>query len=177
MSDTNKDGSPNPNTQQSNKIVIRRPRLTLLLGGVALLLLFYIGTQVMGVLYGIVFPVQPPLPSNVHEISHENDDYGFDSWLYGTDIEACEVVAFFESENGSCIRAPGRCNASTIIDIDTPGQHVARCSGEQEFSIFAMRWNAIIATGDEVSGKTQFRLEREIFWSGSIPKLTPTPGS
>jgi hypothetical protein len=177
LSDTNKSGSPKPNAEQSDKIVIRRPRLVLLLGGVVLLLLFYIGTQVFGVLYGIVFPAQPPLPPDVHEITHENADYGFDTWLYGTDQDACEVVAFYATEGGRCLLSPGYCNTGTVIEVDTPGQHVARCSGEQEFSIFAMRWNAIIATGDEFAGKTQFRLEREVFWSGSIPKPTPTPSS
>lgn len=167
-----------PDKPQSSDIVIHRPRLLLVIGGAALLLLLYLSTQVIGVLYAIVFPPLPPVPAEVRELRHENEDYGVDQWLYASDLEACEVVRFYQRLTDSCVIAPGRCGAGSEIDIQTPGQHIARCYGDQYFSIFAMRWRVNIATGNpnsEASGSTEFSLEREVYWTGSIPQPTPTP--
>lgn len=170
--------SGTPENPQSNDIVIRRPRLLLIIGGVALILLFYLSTQVIGVLYAMVFPPQPPIPNNVREISHENQDYGVDKWLYASDEAACDVLKFYQNLTDSCVIAPGRCGADSEIDIHTPGQHIARCTGNQTFSIFAMRWWVNIATGSlstATTDSTEFSVEREVYWTGTLPQLTPTP--
>jgi hypothetical protein len=146
----------------------------LLLSALGLILAIYIATQVLGVLYGIVFPPSAPLPAKAHEISHKNLAHGVDEWVYGTDQSGCEVLAYYQEHGGTCRVAPMNCGADIVADVNTPGQHVAICSGESQFSIFALRWEVNIATGYRANGLTQFNLMREIFWTGEVPRPTPT---
>jgi hypothetical protein len=80
-------------------------------------------------------------------------------------------------KDGECRIAPLQCDADAPTDDTTfssagePNQHIARCVGETKASIFAMRWQAIIATGPSSDVPTQFRLTREVYWIGQIPPL------
>ncbi len=156
---------------QSNQ---RRPWLTIVVGVVAILFAIYIGTNVIGVLYSILFPASAPLPANVTEVEHENLAYGVDEWVYATHTEACDVVQFYIDQGGQCRIPPGTCSEQRITF--TPGQNVGQCTGEVYFSIFAMRWDVTIAGGyrDDI-GQTRFRLSREIFWGGGIPEPMELP--
>jgi hypothetical protein len=146
----------------------------LLVGIFALALAVFIATQVIGVLYAIVFPPAPPLPDKTTVISHKNIAYGVDDWEYGTDQDACRVVQFYAEKGGACRAAPFQCAPNPSPDDLTPGQntegqHVARCVGQTQFSVFAMRWEAIIAANYQAQGKTHFRLTREVYWTGAVP--------
>jgi len=140
----------------------------LLISVVAVIFALFIGTQVIGVLYAIVYPAQPPLFSDSRELRHTSDSYGVDEWLYATDEDACEVLSFYQAEAETCRVSPNDCSSGL------PNQNVARCTGEKSFSIFAMKWEVNISTGDRTSEKTIFSLSREIFWTGSIPQSVPT---
>jgi hypothetical protein len=50
---------------------------------------------------------------------------------------------------------------------------VASCSADTKFSIFAMRWQAIITAGYSADGQTRLEISREISWSGSLPPENP----
>jgi hypothetical protein len=169
----NKPGLPDTDTDPSPPVKIRRPRLVLLLGVVALILAVFIGSQVLGVLFGIVFPEKPPLPPNVREISHESTSYGVDSWFYGSDEDACAVLVYYQGQATKCTVAPFGCGSDMVLQTTRSGQHVALCSGEKDFSIFMMTWDVNIATGDELTGQTQFRLDRKVYWAGNKPRPTP----
>jgi hypothetical protein len=149
----------------------------LIIGAVAVILAIVIGTQVIGVLYSILFPPGPPLPQDMKLISHQNIDYGVDEWIYGTDEDACKIVAFYQNAGGQCRVSPVSCGPASSSDggdggIPTIGENVGRCVGQSQFSIFALKWEAIIGTGYTSDGRTQFRLRREVYWTGSVPKDT-----
>lgn len=130
----------------------RLPWTLLLFAGVGVLLALVIGTQVIGVLYALAAPPVPPLPAGLVEITHTNVGHGHDTWLYQTQQPQCDVAAFFVEQGGYC----PPCTASTSLT----------CTGEREFSIFAMRWQADI---DQAGITTQIQLERRVSWSGSFP--------
>jgi hypothetical protein len=149
---------------------IRIPLKVLILGFVAVALALIIGSQVIGVLYGILFPPSPPLPGNVAEILHDNPSYGVDDWLYNAADKPCDVVSFYQSQGGNCRVAPFWCGDDREADPTQPGfetrhQNVARCTGNVPFSIFTMHWQVTIATGDSQQFPTLFRLSREVYWS------------
>jgi hypothetical protein len=152
------------------------PWRIIVLGVVALVLAVIIGTQVLGVLYVIVFPPGPPLPGDVTLVSHVNTDYGVDEWLYDSRQSTCEVLTYYTNSGGKCRITPLQCGDQTDAADSTgwtaPGQHIARCVGESKVSIFAMRWQAIVATGPSRDMPTEFRIVREIFWTGQIPPMT-----
>lgn len=142
-----------------------------MLGVAGLLLAFYIGSQVLGVLVGILFPPTPPLLSNLTLVSHQNDGHGVDAWVYDVAQSPCEVVIFYQSSGGTCEVAPDYCQQSNNIPS------VVICSGEVTFSIFAMRWDAVIDPG-ATSDQTRLRLSREVFWTGAVPpREFPLPES
>lgn len=158
------------------EIVIRRPRLTLLLIAVVIMLAFLIGTQIIGVLYGIVFPPKPPLPPFAREVRHTAGEYGVDEWVYWSSDNACQTLQFYRRYAETCTVAPMNCDASGMVLGETPrSQHVGRCTGTITFSIFAMRWSANIATGDTNANETLFSLSRDISWTGVLPPPLPTP--
>lgn len=128
-----------------------------------------IGTQVVSVLFGIVMPPLPPVPSRAVEMSHETTDYGVDSWEYRTSSEACWVVLFYETLGGTCIAAQGQCGREGTNQVEPPA--VAQCAGNSTFSIFHMRWSAsIYQNGNE---GTHIDLHREVYWIGTGPTTTP----
>lgn len=152
------------------------PWKIIVLGIIALVLAVVIATQVLGVLYVIIFPPAPPLPGDLTLVSHTNVDYGVDEWLYMSRQNSCDVLMFYIANGGECRIAPLQCSETLTTDPGMTGsgrggQHVARCIGETTASIFAMRWQAIIATGPNAENATTFRLIREVFWSGQIPPL------
>jgi hypothetical protein len=178
LSNTHSAGSPNPpntaqtpdHTPQSSP---RAPRglLPLLIALLAVGLAIYIGTQVVGVLYSMVAPPLPPKPDSLTELSHTNDAYGVDTWQYATDQDACSLARYYESSGATCIYAPDRCEGG-FVDLNNvqQGDNVAQCYGSTRFSIFAMTWEAIIATGYSAEqGVTQFLLSREVYWTGEVP--------
>ncbi len=182
MSHTNRSGDPEPSPLDNLDAVVAAPEnrtvpwKIIILGVIALVLAFVIATQVLGVLYVIIFPPAPPLPGDVTLVSHTNVDYGVDEWLYLSRQNSCDVLVFYTANGGVCRIAPLQCveaptDDPAIISGNGAGEHISRCIGETTASIFAMRWQVIIATGPNAETPTEFRLIREVFWSGQIPPL------
>jgi hypothetical protein len=157
-------GSPNP-VETS-----RRGLLPLLLAVGAVALALFVGTQVIGVLYTIIFPPPPPRPEGVIELDHVNEAHGVDVWQYASSEDACSIIRFYEREGGTCNYAPDRCEEG-FVDLSSvvPGENAGQCTGTLDFSIFALRWEAVIATGYRDENPTRFRLSREVFWTGDVP--------
>lgn len=172
------DVNAQPVETPESEAVDRRGRggwLPIVLAVLAVALAVFIGSQVIGVLFAIVFPADAPLPENVVELEHESASYGVDEWYYSTATDACAIVRFYEANGGECRVAPGLCNSGFVEGgFLTEGQNVAQCEGQVEFSLFAMEWYANIATGYGEDQPTRFRLEREVFWGGQVPPAFPT---
>lgn len=150
------------------------PWRVILFGSAALALALFIGTQVIGVLYSIIAPPPPPLPQGTVLLEHSSSDYGVDEWLYSINQDACAIIHFYQIHDTDCLPAAGNCegDTSTPGDLRDPNQE-AECVGERQFSIFAMQWKVMIVSGDQTASTTQFRLSREIFWTGSVPPEAP----
>lgn len=149
------------------------PLKVILILALALLLALVVGLQVIGVLYAILFPPSPPVPAAAQLQEHINSAYGTDEWLYTIDQPACEVTLYFETQApGSCQVSLGACESgATAPDTMAVGvpQNIARCASESRFSLFALRWEAIIATDPDNTAATLFRVQREVFWTGAVP--------
>ncbi len=155
----------------------RIPTKVIVMGLIAIVFAIVIGSQVIGVLYAIFFPPAAPIPEQVTLVSHTGGDYGVDDWLFSSNQTPCEVLRFYQTKAAECRVAPVWCDTSTSATppegSKTSSQNVARCIGTQIFSIFALRWETVIATGSTPDQITQFRLNREIFWTGAVPPYNP----
>jgi len=171
--------APNEHEEAPAPVKARRSLspLMLVLLVFILLLSVYIGIQLFGVLFGMIFPPDAPVPSDVVELSHDNLAYGVDDWLYGTTQNGCEVVQFYIEQDGVCDVPPGVCGTGAFFSPNGASQNLGSCYADVEFSIFTMRWNVEIATGYGGDSLTKFRLKREIFWIGTPPSesAVPTP--
>ncbi len=155
----------------------RVPTRIIVLGLIAVVFAVVIGTQVIGVLYAIFFPPAVPLPDQVDLVSHTSSDYGTDDWLYSSSkVSACDIAQYYAAKSVQCRIAPFSCidgSSTTAAGANARNQNVARCTGTQTFSIFALRWQVNIATGSSDEQKAVFRLDREIFWTGAVPPSNP----
>jgi len=169
----NNNGSPDPGgilvatsgTTEGGTPRTRRSTVLLIVLALAVLLALYIGSNVLGVLYGMVAPPLPPALSDLTQISYENAAYGVDSWLYSTPRAACDVAADY-ARLGVCQLAPLQCgDLREVPNPDITRQVAALCSGEQAFSIFTMQWSARIFS--KLDETTEIEMAREVFWIGT----------
>jgi hypothetical protein len=178
MNNTGSDSPVESNESAPPPTTRRVPAKIIVLGLIAIVFAVVIGSQVIGVLYAIFFPPATPVPDQVTLVSHSSKDYGTDDWLYTSNkLSACDVVHFYESKDSQCRIAPTWCTDENSIQTpagsSSVGQNVARCVATQNFSIFALRWEVVIATGTTSNETSQFRLNREIFWTGAVPPSNP----
>ncbi len=178
MNNTGSDSPVEANAPESVPTSRHVPARIIILGMVAVVFAVVVGSQVIGVLYAIFFPPAAPIPDQVTLVSHASKDYGTDDWLYSSDkLSACDVVRYYEAKDGQCRVAPLACaedgSTHTSSGSNAKGQNVARCTANQNFSIFALRWEVVIATGSTAEETSQFRLNREIFWTGAVPPSNP----
>jgi hypothetical protein len=144
------DSAHNQNTLRERPL----PWPLLVVVGLGLLLALYTATQVIGVLYGLAAPPEPPLPSRARENSHISEAHGQDKWVYYTEQPMNEVINFFVEQGGQCDAA-----VNPVL-----------CVGRQDFSIFMMRWEAAVA---EEGSQTRIDISRQISWTGYFPTETP----
>lgn len=165
-------GSAEPRRDDAVRVPVR----LVVIGIITLILALVIGTQVIGVLYAILFPPQPPLPSAAQLISHTHIDYGVDEWLYTVNDAPCDVLRFYWDQADDCRVVPLICDPAQpgSETVTAANQHIARCEAEVQFSIFALRWEVVIGTGAGAEDGVQIKLNREVFWTGAVPPQ-PTP--
>jgi hypothetical protein len=147
----------------------RIPFLALVLMFAVVMLAFYIGTNILTVLFAVVSPPNPPLPDNLTLTSHDSPAYGVDTWKYSTPDDACDLVKYFQENGGVCVYAPNQCGQFRESDPNFANGSilVGRCSGEIPFSIFNEQWWSLIT-----KSRTEAYLEtnREVFWIGTGPQ-------
>jgi hypothetical protein len=181
----NNTGSPSNNADMSEKPKPERSRFWslflpvagLLVIGAAILML-----QLFPILYAILLPPLPPLPSDTVELNHRSISYGVDEWTYESSRSACEVIQYYQEKDGVC---PQVVQCSGDESSAFSGRNVAQCEGIFDFSIFTMRWISTISSDGSGGKGSVFQVSREIFWGGEIPpsmedlieQIEQTPGA
>jgi hypothetical protein len=131
--------------------------LALVVMGVSLLCAVLILARVAGPLYGLLFPLDPPVPDGVEEVEHVKPDTGAEYWIYRTTLTGRQVAEFYEQEGGQCrYSLQGQSEDERVED---QSYSVARCLGEKESAGLKTSWEVLIAEGysDDI-GPTIFRL-------------------
>jgi len=115
--------------------------------------------RVAGPLYGLLFPLEAPVPPGASEERHEKPERGAESWLYRTAQTGNEIAAFYERQGGSCWYAPV---PGYVADRSLPwgGSYaVATCTGVKKAAGLGVSWEVHIHTGyQDQAGETMFRL-------------------
>jgi len=120
----------------------------------ALVFAVLILARVAGPLYGLIFPVDPPVPDNAEETEHVKPDKGAEYWIYRTEMPGEDVAAFYEDEGGQCWYT----DYGSSRPEGTP-YSVARCSGQHEAGGLEVSWEVYIFSGySKQEGPTVFRV-------------------
>jgi len=157
-------------TPQETEKPGRPPLLAVILLIAVLLLAFYIGTNVLSVLFAVVSPPLPPIPPNLTQTSHTSVAYGVDQWKYVTTGDACTLVKYVQDNGGDCHIVPLGCGENRAVDpnLTTEGSIVARCEGKMNFSIFNEQWWSLVTYTKD--GTPQIEINREVYWLGTGPQ-------
>jgi len=168
--ETTPDSSPEAAPQPG-----RPPLLAILLLIAVVVLAFYVGTNVLSVLFAVVAPPAPPVPPNMTQTSHTSEAYGVDQWKYVSTGDACELVKYVQDNGGNCRLVPLACGEHRAVDpnLAVENSMVARCDGQMAFSIFNEQWWDLITYTTE--GKPQIEINREVYWIGTGPEATAVP--
>jgi hypothetical protein len=144
----------------------RPPLWSILVALVVLIGAVILGVRVAAVLFGLVFPPDPPRPPDRVELSHTSPEYGVNDWRYETPATPCEVIAFYEDAGSTCVQMGDFCADGRYTPPTFAVETLAECTGVEPFSIFALRWTATIDPryGGDVT--TTFRLFSEVLWGG-----------
>ncbi len=140
----------------------------LLLGGVALLLFAaVVVARIAGPLAGMIAPPNPPVPEGAEKEISRHKEAGIDEWVYATEMNACDVLAFYEDRGGSCIIDESACISGETQSSTPDGGPLpmGRCSGAENFSIFSYRWEVYVHYAYP-DGLTRFVLARDVNWLG-----------
>ena len=148
----------------------RLPLLAILLMIAAVVLAFYVGTNVLSVLFAVIAPPSPPLPPNLTQTTHTSEAYGVDNWKYVSTGDACTLVKYVQDNGGTCHIVPLGCGEHRAVDPNLAVQNsiVARCDGKMDFSIFNEQWWELITYTTD--GKPQIEVNREVYWLGTGPQ-------
>ncbi len=162
--------TPEGTPQESSAASRRPPLLALILLLAVVAVAVYIGTNVLTVLFAVIAPPAPPMPSNMVEATHVSDGYGVDRWTYTSTGDACQLVQYILDNGGVCHVAPMQCGEYRELheDFTIVDSVVARCDGQIPFSIFNQQWWAIVTR--QPPDKIQLEVNREIFWIGTGPQ-------
>ena len=167
-------GNPNdPEPEEQGPI----PWVALALALVALVVVAVFGPRLIGILFAVMAPPEPPVPGGVRLLAYNRQVYGVDRWTYDIDQDVCQLVTFYQDQGGQCPVMPPRCltEGQDASSLQQSNDYVAVCSGETKFSIFAMRWRFTVPVKSIGSSRVQFDLNRGVSWTGDLPPVTETP--
>jgi hypothetical protein len=112
--------------------------------------------RVAGPLYGLLFPIDLPVPSGAQAIEHVKPKKGPEYWIYHTSMSGLEVAAFYEKEGGSCRYTPVPPGG---VESTLGPRSVALCTGKKSHAGLGVAWEVYIGEGySEAEGPTVFRL-------------------
>ena len=167
-------GSPKDNDPEEQGGI---PWVALGLALAALVVVVLVGPRVIGVLFAVMSPPEPPVPGGVRLLAYTRQVYGVDTWTYDIEQDVCQLVTFYQDQGGQCPVMPPRClpDGQSAGSLQHSNDYVAVCSGDMKFSIFAMRWRFTVPVKSIGSPRVQFDLDRGISWTGDLPPTTETP--
>jgi hypothetical protein len=112
--------------------------------------------RVAGPLYGLLFPIELPVPNGAQQIEHVKPDKGPEYWIYQTSMTGREVAAFYEKEGGTCRYTPEPPGGAASV---VGPRSVALCTGQKEHAGLGIAWEVYIGEGySGAEGPTVFRL-------------------
>jgi hypothetical protein len=130
-----------------------------------------VGSQVVPLLSGLIFPPEPPLPTRntnaIREIRpRESAGPGHDDWLYGTEMRPCDVQTYYENKLGSCqVDMENFCHIDPnwgMSPRDGSSFGIAVCTGTESIgSNYRVLWTVRIGAGYTSDGNTHIRIVRE----------------
>jgi len=153
--------APEPGTADERSVPAARVPLwvALLAMAAALVVAGLILWRVAGPLYGLLFPLEAPVPPGASEERHDRPERGAESWLYRTAQTGNEIAAFYEGQGASCRYAPV---PGYVTDRSLPwgGTYaVATCVGKEKAAGLGISWEVHIHAGyPDEAGPTRFRL-------------------
>ncbi|MBN1679122.1 MAG: hypothetical protein JW966_02440 [Anaerolineae bacterium] len=124
----------------------------------ALVLAALILARIAGPLYGLLFPLEPPVPDGAKEIEHVKPDKGAEYWIYRSDRPGMEIAAFYEEDNGRCWYSP-----QPQEPVEGASVSIAQCTGYKESAGLRTSWEVYIS---EENGQSVFRVYKfsEVGW-------------
>jgi hypothetical protein len=114
--------------------------------------------RVSGPLYGLLFPIDLPVPKGAHQIEHVKPGQGAEYWIYRTTMPGEDVAKFYEKQGGTCRYTPKPLETGVTTESSGP-YGVAQCTGKKKGVGSGVGWEVYIHEGypaDE--GPTIFRL-------------------
>ncbi len=127
-------------------------------GIAALVIAALILARIAGPLYGLLFPLDVPLPADAREVEHVEPDHGAAYSIYRTSLSGEEVAAFYEAEGSTCqYVGPVGEERQWRHGVQT----IAQCRGSSTSDGQRVSWEVYIADGyPEDEGPTRFRVYR-----------------
>jgi hypothetical protein len=162
---------PRPDTGDSPST---GPVLLLVIAAVLVIAALVIGVPVIGALYALVAPPEPPLPSGQTLMRSwvHSGGAGIEERLYGSTGDPCALLAFYETRGVCTLNVPEACAAQDAPALSRV--EIAVCTGSALYSGFAQRWRAVIAAGYETPLPTRLRLAHQRVLDAQLAE-TPLP--
>lgn len=146
----------------------RPPLWLILLSLVAVLAALVFGIQLIGVVAGLIFLPDVPLPDGANQNAHDNQAYGVDEWQYELPGDPCAAVTFFASEGADCIGQDDYCPDGVYDPPSYETEQIAECVHSGDHSIFGYRWRVSILPRYEPNPEsTTVTAMREMLWGGA----------
>ncbi len=133
----------------------------LLVGAAALIVLALVaGFHAVSILYGVLYPPNPPVYDQMRQVSYQNIDHGVDRWRYVSASSPQAIAAYYTDHGATCVaRAPDTSYASSE-------QVGMTCEATTTFSIFTMSYQVVITPEQPTS---VVLVSREVYWIGAPP--------
>jgi hypothetical protein len=162
---------PPPDVDDSSSTV---PAALLILGVVLVLVALIAGVPVIGALYALIAPPEPPVPAAQTLIRRweRSTGAGIEERLYGSSSAPCDLIRFYTMEGTCEWLIPDACAAGADPALERT--EIAVCYGSAPYSGFAQRWRAVIAAGYEEPYPTRLRLASQRLLDAQLAE-TPLP--
>lgn len=166
---------PPPDVDDSSSTL---PAALLLLGVGLVVVALIAGVPVIGALYALIAPPEPPVPAAQTLIRRweRSVGAGIEERLYGSSSDPCDLIRFYTMQ-GTCEWLIADACAAGDPAGDSPSlerAEIAVCYGSAPYSGFAQRWRAVIATGYDAPYPTRLRLASQRLLDAQLAE-TPLP--
>lgn len=162
---------PPPDVDDSSSTL---PAALLILGVGLVVMALIVGVPVIGALYALVAPPEPPVPAGQTLIRswERSVGTGIEERLYGSSSDPCDMIRFYTMQGTCEWLIADACAGGEAPDLERA--EIAVCYGSAPYSGFAQRWRAVIATGYDAPHPTRLRLASQRLLDVQLAE-TPLP--